>query len=164
VAVAVAASPSLPVRLVMKRARLVLILAALSCSEPTAIHQRPITSTVVEQRQQSYSYSISPVDRTVYARFASARNEGGESINAFMRRMFASADSADAQRLVIDVRSLTGSDARLLVPLINGVGMRDRFLQIGALYVIIGPNSYSPTQNAATLLQQYAKPLFVEGN
>lgn len=148
----------------MKRAHLVLILAALSCSEPTAIHQRASTRTVFEQRKQSYSYSISPVDRTLYARFVSARNEGGESINAFMRRMFASADSANAERLVIDVRSLTGSDARLLVPLINGVAMRDRFLQVGALYVIIGSNSYSPTQSAATLLQQYASPLFVEGN
>jgi hypothetical protein len=148
----------------MKRAHLVLILAALSCSEPTAIHQRAITSTIFEQPQQSNSYSISSVDRTMYARFVSARNEGGESNNAFIRRMFASADSADAVRLVIDVRSLTGSDARLLVPLINGVVMRDRFLQIGALYVVIGPDSYAPTQNAATLLQQYANPLFVEGN
>jgi hypothetical protein len=148
----------------MKRAHLVLILTALSCSEPTAIHQRAITSTVFEQRQRSFSYSISPVDRTLYARFVSARNEGGESVNAFMRRMFASADSAGSERLVIDLRSLTGSDARLLVPLINGVAMRDRFLQVGALYVVIGPNSHSPTQKAATLLQQYANPLFVEGN
>jgi hypothetical protein len=148
----------------MKRAHLVLILAALGCSEPTAIHQRAITSMVSEQRQESYSYSISPVDLTLYAQFVSARSEGGESINAFMRRMFASADSAGIERLVIDLRSLTGSDARLLVPLINGVAMRDRFLQSGALYVIIGPNSYSPTQNAAKLLQQYANPLFVEGN
>jgi hypothetical protein len=148
----------------MKRAHLVLILAALSCSEPTAISQQAITSTVFEQRQQSYSYSISPGDRTLSAKFFSARREGGESINAFMRRMFASADSAGIERLVIDLRSLTGSDARLLVPLINGVAMRDRFLQSGALYVIIGPNSYSPTQNAATLLQQYANPLFVDGD
>lgn len=148
----------------MKRAQLVLILAALSCSEPTTIHLRTITPTVPEQPHQSYSYSISPVDRTLSARFVSARSEGGESINAFVRRMFASADSAGSERLVIDLRSLTGSDARLLVPLINGVAMRDRFLQVGALYVIIGPNSYSPTQSAATLLQQYASPLFVEGN
>jgi hypothetical protein len=148
----------------MKRAHLVLILAALSCSEPTAIHQRPVASTVFEQRQQSYTYTINSVDLTLYARFVSARNEGGESINAFMRRMFASADSADVERLVIDVKSLTGSDARLLVPLINGIAMRDRFLQVGALYVIIGPNSYSPTQSAAALLQQYASPLFVGGN
>lgn len=145
----------------MRRASLVLGLAALSCSEPTAIPQRPITSTVSEQLQPSYSYSLSPVDRTVYARFASARNEGGESINAFVRRMFASADSAGAVRLVIDLGSLAGSDARLLVPLISGVAKRDRFVQAGALVVVVGPNSFTPAQNAATLLQQYASPVFV---
>lgn len=148
----------------MKRASLVLILAALSCSEPTAISSRPITSTVSEQLQPSYSYSLSPVDRTVIARFASARNEGGESINAFMRRMFASADSAGAVRLVIDLRSLAGSDARLLVPLLKGVATRDRFAKAGGLYVVVGPNSFSPVQNATTLLRQYANPIFVQGS
>jgi hypothetical protein len=161
-AMAVAASSSLPVRLVMKRAHLVLMLAALSCSEPTANTQRSPISIAAEQKHQSYSYSINPVDRTVYVAFTSLRNENGERIPAFMRRMFASADSAGAERLVIDVRSLTGSDARLLVPLIRGVATREHFLHVGALYVIVGPNSYSTSQKAATLLEQYASPIFVE--
>ena len=148
----------------MKRACLGLILAALSCSEPTANYQRRITSTVFEQQQQSYSYAISPVDRTVYAQFTNTRSDGGESINAFMRRMFASADSADAVRLVIDLRSLSGNDARLLVPLIGGVATRERFVEAGGLYVMVGPNSYSPQQNAATLLERYANPIFVQGS
>jgi hypothetical protein len=148
----------------MKRAHIVLTLAALSCSEPIAITQRSTISMVAEQGHQSYSYSINPVDRTVYVAFTSLRNEDGERIPAFMRRMFASADSAGAERLVIDVRSLTGSDARLLVPLIKGVATRDHFLHVGALSVIVGPNSYSPSQNAATLLQRYANPIFVEGS
>jgi hypothetical protein len=163
-AVAVAASSSLPMRSIMKRAHLVLILAALSCSEPIAISQRPQASTVFEQQQQSYSYWISPVDRTVYAQFVNARSEGGESINAFMRRLFSSADSAESARLVIDLRSLTGSDARLLVPLIKGVATRDRFTQAGGLILLVGPASFSPAQNAAALLQQYAKPVFVQGS
>jgi hypothetical protein len=148
----------------MKRAHIILTLAALSCSEPIANTQRSTISIVAEQQHQSYSYSINPVDRTVYVAFTSLRSESGERIPAFMRRMFASADSAGAERLVIDVQSLTGSDARLLVPLITGVATRDHFLQVGALYVIVGPNSYSPSQNAATLLQQYANPIFVEGS
>ena len=148
----------------MKRAQLCLMLAALSCSDPTANTRRSTISIVPEQQHQSYSYSINPVTRTVYVAFTSLRNENGERIPAFMRRMFASADSAGAERLVIDVRSLTGSDARLLVPLIKGVATRDHFLQVGALYVIVGPNSYSTSQKAATLLQQYANPIFVEGS
>ena len=147
----------------MMRARAFLTLAALSCSEPTATLP-PVSPPDFEQQRQSYSYSINPADRTVYVEFTSLRNGNGERIPAFMRRMFASADSARAERLVIDMSALTGSDARLLVPLIKGVATRDRFLQMGALYVIVGPNSYSSSQMAATLLQQYANPIFMEGS
>jgi hypothetical protein len=148
----------------MKRAQRVLILAALSCSEPTAFAERSATAPAFEQRQPSYSYSVGAADRTVYARFVSTRSEGGESINAFIRRMFTSADSARSVRLVLDLRSLTGSDARLLVPLIKGVSTRDRFAQPGGLYIMVGPDSFSPAQNAAMLLQQYASPVFVQGS
>jgi hypothetical protein len=27
--------------------------------------------------------------------------------------------------------------------------------------LVVGPNSFAPAQNAATLLQRYAKPIFV---
>lgn len=148
----------------MRSAHLVLILGALGCSEPTANTQRSAIAIVPGQQRQSYFYSINPVDHTVYVAFTSLRHENGERIPAFMRRMFASADSAGAERLVIDVSSLTGSDARLLVPLIKGVATRDHFRHVGALYVIVGPNSYSPWQNAATLLQQYANPIVVESS
>ena len=148
----------------MRSAQIILILGALSCSEPTATTQRSAIAIVPGQQRPSYFYSINPVDRTVYVAFTSLRRENGERIPAFMRRMFASADSAGAERLVIDVSSLTGSDARLLVPLIKGVATRDHFRHVGALYVIVGPNSYSPWQNAATLLQQYANPIVVESS
>ena len=146
----------------MKRASLILILAALSCSEPTAISQQREISVAPQQRHHGYSYSINSVDGSVYVEFSSLRSEGGVGLQDFMRGMFASADSAGAVRLVIDLRSLTGSDARLLVPLIKGVATRDRFARAGGLYVMVGPHSYSPAQNAATLLQQYAKPVFVQ--
>jgi hypothetical protein len=78
--------------------------------------------------------------------------------------MFQSADSTDARRLVIDLRAVTGSDARLLVSLIKGIATRDRFTQAEGLYVVVGPRSFSPEQNAATLLRQYANPIFVSAH
>ena len=148
----------------MRRGRLGLILAALSCAEPTATYSRPAALELLEQQQKTSVYSISSGDCTIYVRFSNVRNEGGEPIHAFMRRMFESADSAGARRLVIDLRSVAGSDARLLVPLIKGVAMRDRFAQAGGLYVVVGPNSFTPMQNAATLLEEYANPILVQGS
>jgi len=137
-----------------------LCLTVLACAEPTATSPRPAAEPSSLGWQQSNSYSINAADRTIYVTLAQVRGEG-EPVNAFMRRMFASADSADARRLVIDLRSITGSDARLLVPLIKGVLMHDRFVQNGGLVLKIGTNSFSPTQNAATLLAKYANPILV---
>jgi C-terminal processing protease CtpA/Prc len=144
----------------MSTIRVGLILLAWSCAEPTATSPRPAAPRIVGQ-QQDNSYSINAAERTVYVRIVQVRSEGGEPIHAFVRRMTESADSADARRLVIDLRSITGGDARLLVPLIQGIVARDRFVQSGGLYVVVGPNSFSPTQNTATLLQRYANPIFV---
>ena len=78
-----------------------------------------------------------------------------------MQRMFASADSAGATRLVLDLRSTRGGDAFLVVPLLKGVLARERFAQPGGLVVIVGPESFSQGQNAASMLERYANPVFV---
>ena len=140
--------------------RLGLILLTLSCTEPTAILPRP-EAAAIAGGEKTNSYSINAADRSVYVRLVQLRGEGGEPIHAFLRRMLETADSAGAQRLVVDLRSIAGSDARLLVPLIKGIVTRDRFVRGGGLYVVVGPNSFSSTQNAATLLQQYAHPIFL---
>jgi hypothetical protein len=159
VAVALAASPPLSLRSIVRTIQLGLILLTLGCAEPTAT-SRPAAPVAVEG-QKSNSFSIN-ADRTIYVRLAQLRGEGGDPVHAFLRRAMDSADSAGAQRLVVDLRSIAGSDARLLVPLIRGVVTRDRFAREGGLYVVVGPNSFSPRQNAATLLRQYAHPIFVE--
>jgi hypothetical protein len=137
-----------------------LILSALGCAEPTGISPRPAVQAIASERRDN-SYSVDAAHTTVYVRLNRVRGEGGEPIHAFMSRVFEAADAVGARRLVVDVRSISGSDARLLVPLIKGVVARDRLSRRGGLYLIIGPDSYSPAQNAATLLEQYANPLFI---
>jgi hypothetical protein len=148
------------VRSIVRAIRLGLALVTLGCAEPTATLMRPAAATFVGG-QRSNSYSIHAADRSVYVSLVQLRGEGGEPVHAFLQRMMESADSAGAQRLVVDLRSIAGSDARLLVPLIRGIATRDRFVREGGLYVVVGPNSFSPAQNAATLLRRYAHPIFV---
>jgi hypothetical protein len=158
-AVAMAAAASISVRSNMSRVQFALILTVLGCVEPTATSPRQAGPTIVGQRQNN-SYSIDAADRTVYVTLTQMRGEG-EPVHSFIRRMFASADSAAARRLVIDLRSVGTGDARLSVPLIRGVVTRDRFVRRGGLVLIVGANSFSPAQNAATLLRQYANPVVV---
>jgi len=145
----------------MSSARVALILVSLACADPTATSSRPAALSALGSAQQGNLYSINAADRTVNVTVVRVRGETGEPIHAFLRRMFESADSADARRLVLDLRSLTGSDARLVTPLVGGILRRDRFLRDGGLYVLTGSQSFSPVQNAATLLQAYARPIFV---
>jgi hypothetical protein len=79
-----------------------------------------------------------------------------------MQRMFASADAAGADRLVLDLRAIKGGDSFMLVPLVKGVLARERFARPGGIVLIVGPDSFSPEQNAASVLQRYANPIFAE--
>jgi hypothetical protein len=136
--------------------------AMVACSGVTPVTpaSQPQVSAQVGQ-EKNYSFSVTPSDRTMRVKFTRVRSEGTESISAFMQRMFASADSAGATRLVVDLRSIRGGDGFLLVPLVKGVLARERFAQHGGLLVVVGDASFSPGQSAATLLQQYANPIFV---
>jgi hypothetical protein len=121
----------------------------------------PSAAPAIDRQRQANSYTINDASHTVYVRLVQIRGASGEPLYDFVRRMFVSADSADATRLVIDLRSISGSDARLAVPLVRGIVTRDRFTKDGGLYVVVGPDSFTRTQTAATLLQQYANPILV---
>ena len=108
------------------------------------------------------TFAIDASQRTIYVRFAGLQDDGREPIHVLIRRMFQSADAISANRLIVDLRLVSGADARLIVPLLRGIMARQRFLRDGSLYVVVGPDSYSQVQSTATLLGQYAKPIFVE--
>lgn len=144
--------------------RSALALLALGCSDPTAVgmdYAADAPVTVSAERSAKSSFSITGAAGTVYVRLVRPGPGGAEPVHAFMRRMFAAADSARARHLVIDLRGVSGTDARLVVPLIRGIVTRERFARTGGLYVVVGEESFSPAQAAATLLQRYANPLFV---
>ena len=159
-AVAVAPSAPISVRSKMPFIRSALALMALGCAEPAAMTDLPVDSEVSAAVVATSSFSIRS-DGTVYVRLARPSADAAEPIHAFMRRMFASADAAGARRLVVDLKGVVGSDARLVVPLIRGIVMRERFARSGGLYVVTGEESFAPSQTAATLLREYANPVFV---
>jgi hypothetical protein len=143
--------------------RIACALFALGCVEPTSV--TPALETVpaiTSQETSSSSFAIDPAGRTAYIRFAGLQGDGREPVYLLIRRMFESADAASADHLIVDLRAVAGGDGKLLVPLIRGILSRERFLRSGSLYVVVGPDSFSQRQNAATLLARYAKPIVVE--
>jgi hypothetical protein len=147
---------------IMSSARIALIVVSLGCADPTATLSPPAALPAVSLEQQDNSYSINSGDGSVRVTIVLVRGETGEPIRAFVRRMFESVDSVGSRRMVLDLRSISGSDARLVTSLVGGILKRDQFLRDGGLYVVTGSQSFSPAQNAATLLQRYAHPIFVQ--
>jgi hypothetical protein len=82
-------------------------------------------------------------------------------VDSLRQALVAAADSAGVKKMVIDLRGVSGGDARLLVPLLRGVVSREQFARSGGLDVVVGDASFSPHQSAATLLGRYAQPRFV---
>lgn len=142
--------------------RIACALLALGCVEPTAVKPTPNEPAVMSQEGPVSTFAIDASQRTVYIRFAGLQDDRREPIHVLIRRMFESADAVSAERLIVDLRAVNGADTKLIVPLLRGIMTRDRFLQSGALYVVVGPDSYSPVQSTATLLGRYAKPIFVQ--
>lgn len=159
-ALAVAPSAAVSVRLKMPFIRSTLALLALGCADPAAMTDLPVDSEAPAAVIATSSFSVRS-DGTVYVRLVRPSADDAEPIHAFMRRMFASADAAGSRRLVVDLRGVVGSDARLVVPMIRGIVMRERFAHGGGLYVVTGEESFAPSQTAATLLREYANPVFV---
>lgn len=147
----------------MQTLKACLVLLTFGCAEPTLTEPAVTTRADVENaaETQGNSFSLKAGNRTVYVKLAQVRGENGEPIHAFMRRMFETADFSGAQRLVIDLRSISGSDSRLAVPMIRGIVTRERFARAGGLVVVVGDESFSARQSATTLLQQYAHPILV---
>ena len=121
--------------------------------------ERPASAAVV--REPNYSFSVSPANRTVSVRFARVRGEGGESVSAFIQRVFASADAAGATRLMLDLSATKGGDSFLAVPLLKALLAREEFMKPGGIVVIVGPDSFSAGRSVPALLQQYAQPIFL---
>jgi hypothetical protein len=134
----------------------------LACSTDSATGPVARQENAAISPAANYSFSITPENRTVRVRFERVRSTGAESVSAFMQRVFDGADAAGATRLVLDLSEVKGGDAFLTVPLVKGVLARQHLSKRGGLIVVVGPDSFSPGQNAAKLLQRYAQPIFVK--
>ena len=134
----------------------------MGCSTDSSVAPHVNRNTEVSAPARNYSFSIAADSRTIHVRFARVRADGGESVSAFMERMFANADAVGATRLVLDLSATKGGDTFLVVPLVRGIMAREQFTKRGGLVVIVGPDTFSLSQNAAAVLQRFAQPIFVD--
>lgn len=78
----------------------------------------------------------------------------------FVDSLFRSAERMDAERLILDLRSLGGGN-HISLPLIHALVRSERFATRGRLFVLIGRGTFSAGQNLVTLLGVHLAPIWV---
>ncbi len=99
--------------------------------------------------------------RAVYMRYREVQNKPGESIAQFADRLFAFVDSADVDRLIIDVRRNGGGNNYLNQPLVHGLVRNEKVNQPGKLFVITDRGTFSAAISFVGDVERNTHVLFV---
>jgi hypothetical protein len=105
-------------------------------------------------REEPYRFQVLD-DGIAYLLFNSVRDGHGETIAGLAERMFREAEEAGATALVIDLRNNHGGSGHLTRPLLHGA-VASRFNRAGALWVLIGRETFSAAQAFAAELEEHA--------
>ncbi|MGH7652406.1 MAG: hypothetical protein ACREMS_11275 [Gemmatimonadaceae bacterium] len=107
-----------------------------------------------------YWFKYLPDTRTLYTQINTIQQKPTDSLRAFMARAIAAADSAGAQKFVVDLRLNGGGDGTLnnfiMLPLI-----KSKYDTPGHLYVLTGRRTFSAAQMLVTELMKYTTSIFV---
>jgi hypothetical protein len=108
----------------------------------------------------AYWFSYLAPERTMYVQFNEVRDKEEEPLAQFSTRLFATADSVKATRLVLDIRRNNGGDNTILWPLERAI-IRSSFDHPGGFYVITGRLTFSAAVNLAADLERRTTAIFV---
>jgi tetratricopeptide (TPR) repeat protein len=114
-----------------------------------------------ENPNNYYWFEYLPQRRLVYVQFNKVGNKEDESLAAFSQRLLAFLDSADVQRVVLDLRLNRGGDGTLNRPLVLSLIKARKLDRPGSLFIIIGRSTFSAAQFLVNELEQYTDAVFV---
>ena len=102
-----------------------------------------------------------PESRLVYVQYNKVGDKEEESIADFSRRVLALADTANVDRLVLDLRLNRGGDGTLNTPLLVSLIKARKLDGPGKLFTIIGRSTFSAAQFMVNDLERYTQAIFV---
>jgi tetratricopeptide (TPR) repeat protein len=98
---------------------------------------------------------------TLYVQVNRVGDGETESFAKFAKRMGREAEKPDIRNLILDLRHSPGGNGYLTPPLLRELIRFNASPNKGRLYVIIGRNTFSASQNMITDLDRLATPIFV---
>ena len=108
----------------------------------------------------TYWYRYLPASRTLYLQLNAILQKQDDSLAVFLARALHAADSAGAERLVLDLRLNGGGNGQWNRDILRSL-IRSRYDAPGRLYVITGRRTFSAAQMLISALEDWADPIFV---
>ncbi|MFN8582936.1 MAG: hypothetical protein U0163_18425 [Gemmatimonadaceae bacterium] len=120
---------------------------------------RSATPRWLSRTRDAYWYTYVPEGRLLYLQLNEIQ-ERGEKLQTFMDRALATADSSDAERLVLDLRLNGGGNGYYNRAIVRAL-VRSRFDAPGRLFVITSRQTFSAAQMLISELEKWSNPIFV---
>jgi C-terminal processing protease CtpA/Prc len=116
----------------------------------------------LSRRNEAFWLTTLDAGRVIYVQYNQVRRstQGGESLSAFAHRLAAALDERPVRRMVLDLRHNGGGDNTTYGPLLGLLRQHRRFQRPGALYVIIGRQTFSAATNFVTELERARTAIF----
>jgi hypothetical protein len=107
----------------------------------------------------TYWFTYVPASKLLYCQINEIQ-ERGEKLDTFMKRALATADSAGAQKFVLDLRLNGGGNGDYNTTIVRAL-VKSRFDERGKLFVITGRRTFSAAQMLISDLEKWSNPIFV---
>lgn len=108
----------------------------------------------------TYWYRYLPESGTLYLQLNAILQESDDSLSTFLARALRSADSAGADRFVLDLRLNGGGNGEWNRDILRSL-IKSRYDAPGHLYVITGRRTFSAAQMLVSELEKYSDAIFV---
>jgi hypothetical protein len=106
-------------------------------------------------------FTVIPGTRAGYAQINQVRNGTTETFEHYSEQLLSFVDTANIDRLIIDVRLNRGGNGDLLRPLERGLLKRPKINQRGRLFILAGRSTWSAAQFFLNDMSEFSDALFV---
>lgn len=97
----------------------------------------------------------------LYVKINSTTNKENQTLQQFTEETFDDLDEIEAGVLIVDISHNGGGNGALTLPFLHEIIKRDRINRRGALFVVIGRNTFSAAQIFTGFLRRHTQALFV---
>lgn len=124
------------------------------------VRDRAPAAMWLSDSQNPYWFRYLPDGKAMYIQINTIQQKSDDSLSVFVKRAIEAADSAGADRIVLDLRLNGGGNGGfnklILLPIV-----KSRYDTPGHLYILTGRRTFSAAQMLVTEFQKYSTAIFV---